>query len=67
MKTHIDEMIFDIADAIQKANEFDRIMTLPNCNNCGKVKECEYAPKPGERVRINCALWEGRDEQKGSH
>ena len=38
-KSHVDEMIFDLANAIQKASEFDRMISLPNCNECGKIKE----------------------------
>lgn len=36
----------------------ERVAALPDCNTCGKVKACEYLPKPGESVRINCPLWE---------
>jgi hypothetical protein len=32
---------------------------LPNCNDCGRQKGCEYAPAPGQWVRINCPHWEG--------
>lgn len=31
---------------------------LHGCNDCGKVKECEYAPKWGLPVRLNCPHWE---------
>ena len=37
---------------------YDRITRLPTCNDCGKVKACEYRPGWGEHVRINCPLWE---------
>ena len=59
MRTHIDEVINDLADIVYQASEFRRIMSLPNCNNCGKNRSCEYTPKPGEFVRVNCPLWEG--------
>lgn len=36
----------------------ERVNALPDCNDCGKAKECEYAPKPGEYTRINCPLHE---------
>lgn len=61
MRSHIDEMIYDLAEALNKAAEFDHIMALPNCNGCRKQKECEHVPKWGERVRINCPLWEGKE------
>lgn len=58
MKTHVDEMVYDIANAFTKAAEFDRMMQLPSCNGCEKYRECEYAPKFGEPIRINCPLRE---------
>ena len=59
LKSHVDEMIFDLADSIMKANQYDIMMSMPNCETCGK--ECEYRVRPGERVRINCPLWEGKN------
>lgn len=37
------------------------VRSLNNCNTCGK-KDCKYRPKPGENVRINCALWRDKYE-----
>ena len=34
-----------------------RINKLPDCNDCGRKKSCEYAPRLGKQVRINCPLW----------
>ena len=59
VKSHFDEAVFDMANAFIKAAELDRINELPSCNDCGKRNDCEYVPKLGERVRINCPLWEG--------
>lgn len=42
-----------IADCIQY---YERVSCLPDCNDCGRNPECEYLPKPGEQVRINCPL-----------
>jgi hypothetical protein len=42
-----------IADCV---GYYERIAPLPDCNTCGKRK-CEYRPKLGETVRINCPLW----------
>lgn len=42
-------------------DEFERLMGLPNCNDCGRLRHdprCEFVPKIGEGVRINCPLWE---------
>ena len=50
------EMMYFIIDCIQY---YQRISTLKDCNNCGR-KECEFMPKPGETVRINCPLWEDK-------
>lgn len=39
---------------------------MPDCNNCKKTKEdCEYYPKWGEDVRINCPHWVS--EKDGDH
>ena len=40
--------------------EFEKLMALPNCNDCRKKARngCGYVPRVGERVRINCPLWE---------
>ena len=34
------------------------VSKLPDCNDCGKVKNCEYKPRLGAYTRINCPLWE---------
>ena len=37
---------------------YERIATLPNCNDCGmSSKGCMYLPTWGEEVRINCPHW----------
>lgn len=38
--------------------QLEEILALPNCNDCGKAKECEKRPNCGETVRFNCPLWE---------
>lgn len=35
----------------------EAVQDLPDCNTCGKLKICKYAPKWGEHVRTNCPLW----------
>lgn len=39
--------------------EFERLMALPNCNDCcERVRNgCQCAPRIGEFVRINCPMW----------
>lgn len=47
--------------------EFKRLMSLPNCNDCGvKQSGCTYmsCPKLGEDIRINCPMWSPREEPK---
>ena len=34
---------------------YDRVASLPDCNDCGRGA-CEYKPRWGEQVRINCPL-----------
>lgn len=40
---------------------YDRVTSYPDCNTCGKQKTCGYCPKPGEQTRINCPLWENKN------
>lgn len=42
-----------------RSNELD---ALHNCNDCGKLKGCEYAPPIGATARINCPLWRAEEE-----
>lgn len=44
--------------------EYERLMALPNCNNCReRIRgRCGYAPRVGEVVRINCPLWVPENE-----
>jgi hypothetical protein len=52
-------------DACDYKREFEALMELPDCNTCGSNASgfCDFCPKPGERVRINCPLWEPREAQ----
>lgn len=40
--------------------EFERLMNLPNCHDCGLStgNSCGHRPKLGEDIRINCPLWQ---------
>lgn len=33
------------------------VLEMPSCNDCGKIRDCKYAPDWGDDVRINCPLW----------
>lgn len=46
--------LYHIADIIRS---WESIMSLPNCNDCGRQPGCAYCPKPGQMVRYNCPLW----------
>lgn len=37
-------------------HEFERLMNLPNCNDCHLNDTCGARPKLGETVRINCPM-----------
>ena len=57
-----------IKQLIENLNEIKNILVfynsikdLPDCNTCGK-KNCEYAPRLGGIVRINCPLWEEKEK-----
>ena len=39
--------------------QYEGIVSFRNCNNCGIKDDCDYCPKAGERVRINCPFWAG--------
>ena len=43
---------------------YESLLDLPNCNNCGILKTCKYVPKLGERVRINCPLWQTENKEE---
>ena len=46
-------------------DELARLLSLPNCTDCGllirRPERCEFIPKIGEGVRINCPLWVPRE------
>ena len=63
--------VFDVKNNLKQLKEFcettldlfeyvERIVNMPNCNDCANTKDCEYRPPWGGDVRINCPLWEGR-------
>lgn len=52
-------MLHHIADEVQYALN---VQSYNDCNTCGK-KQCEYKPKCGEMVRINCPLWASEEQE----
>ena len=63
----VERMIEQAADAIEELiadrdrykRHSDSISQLPDCNTCGKKAKgnCEFMPRCGDWVRINCAFW----------
>lgn len=43
---------------------YKRLLELGTCNDCEKVKDCEYAPGWGQPVRYNCPFYERKEEKK---
>ena len=62
----LSNIINDLRCLANYLESYESLIDLPNCNDCGILKTCKYAPKLGERVRINCPLWqtENKEEKK---
>lgn len=39
---------------------YTQVAAQGDCNDCGKARTCQYVPKPGGIVRINCPLWRAK-------
>lgn len=39
---------------------YAQVAAQGDCNDCGRARTCQYVPKPGGIVRINCPLWRGK-------
>ena len=59
--SRLDEAIATAACILDNLMAYRSISRLPDCNTCTDRK-CQYRPKPGELVRINCPLWIGGKE-----
>lgn len=57
-KDRLSNLISNMRYLIDCLESLRIIHELPCCNDCGKVKECEYVPKPGQIVRYNCPFHE---------
>lgn len=53
-------LLYEAADAI-RLNE--RLLRMHDCNDCGRPG-CKYIPDPGQPTRINCPLWEEKQNGK---
>lgn len=40
------------------------LLSKGNCNECGDRENCNYLPRPGETVRVNCPLWRGPQKEE---
>lgn len=43
---------------------FEKLVSLPDCNECGALKNCIYKPRVGDPVRNNCPLWRPLNEEE---
>lgn len=57
----IKKMCYAVLDLI---NTFEQFASMPSCNTCMVKKNCAYAPKLGEKTRINCFAYVGKDDKK---
>lgn len=39
---------------------YKQLAAQGDCNDCGKERSCEYRPRPGGIVRVNCPLWRAK-------
>jgi len=39
---------------------YAQVAAQGDCNDCGKARGCQYAPRPGGITRINCPLWRAK-------
>ena len=60
----LSNIINDLRCLANYLESYESLINLPNCNNCGIVKQCKYIPKCGERVRINCPLWQTENKEE---
>lgn len=55
--SRLDDAISDVAYILDTLIAYRNIVQTNNCNDCGVRKDCEYLPKVGEQVRINCPFY----------
>lgn len=54
---NIEKIISELSVLMITAHEFEKIVAMPNCNDCGR-NHCQYKVRIGDTVRFNCPLWE---------
>ena len=59
----LEDLIRLIYSALDYARLGMEVSTYNNCNSCGIVKACKFAPEYGKAVRWNCPLWAVRKEE----
>lgn len=59
--SRLDEAISNVAYILDTLIAYRNISNTGCCNDCGKVKGCEYAPKLGQIVRYNCPFYVRKD------
>lgn len=67
MITNAEEIKSTLYGLIDMIDYYERVASLPDCNDCGGNNMCMYAPKPGQQVRINCPLWSGTQKEDMSN
>lgn len=60
--SRLDEAIETVGYILDTLMAYRNILSTGCCNECNN-RNCGYAPKPGQLVRYNCALYQQEDEQ----
>lgn len=56
--SRLDNLIVDISYVCTCLQTLKEILESGNCNDCGKMLECEFVPKWNQLVRYNCPHYE---------
>lgn len=59
--SRLDNAIADVAYILDTLMAYRSIQETGGCNECA-LKQCSYAPKPGQIVRYNCPFFCKEDE-----
>lgn len=57
MNEYISDMIKSLNKTVEILKIYDELMEKGDCNSCKLERSCQYCPKVGEVVRINCPLY----------
>ena len=61
--SRLDDTISDVAYILDTLMAYRNIVDSGGCNSCGKKKNCEYVPKPGQLVRYNCPFYKREKDE----